>query len=107
MRKFSLRILRTQGNFLSVYGEYGEFRVVCGTQNLLRIRGKNLCVHREDVKRYKTVYWYFSVNNNTNFKFFWFLSFFIIWDGLSLKPSHATVPLKTIAMSPIFNIYFF
>jgi hypothetical protein len=50
---------------------------------------------------------YISVNNNTNFKFFCFLSFFIIWDGLSLKPSHTTVPLKTIAMSPIFNIYFF
>ncbi len=25
-----MRIRRTQGNFLSVYGEYGEFRVVCG-----------------------------------------------------------------------------
>jgi hypothetical protein len=29
---------------LSVYGEYNKFRFVCGTQNCLRIRGKNLCV---------------------------------------------------------------
>jgi hypothetical protein len=36
--------------------------VVCGTQNSLRIRGKNLCVHGEDAKRRKTVY--ISVNNN-------------------------------------------
>ncbi len=39
---------------LSVYGEYGEFRVVCGTQSRLRIRGKNLCAHGEEAKRYKT-----------------------------------------------------
>ncbi len=58
-----MRIRRTEGNFLSVYGECGEFSVVCDTQNLLRIRGKNLCVRREDAKRYKTVY--ISVNNNT------------------------------------------
>jgi hypothetical protein len=36
--------------YLSVYGEYGECRVVCGTQNCLQIRGKNLCV-QEDAKR--------------------------------------------------------
>ncbi len=42
---FFMRIWRIQGKCLSVYGEYGEFRVICGTQNLLRIRGKNLCVH--------------------------------------------------------------
>jgi hypothetical protein len=73
MRKFSLRIRRTQGNFLSLYGEYGEFRVVCGTQNLLRIRGYNLCVHRKDAKRYKTVHRYISVNNKI-FYFFKILS---------------------------------
>jgi hypothetical protein len=32
----------------------GEFRVVCGTQSCLRIRGKNLCAHGENAKRYKT-----------------------------------------------------
>ncbi len=41
--------------------------VVCGAQNDLRIREKNLCVLREDAKRHETVY--ISVNNNTNFKF--------------------------------------
>jgi hypothetical protein len=35
---FFMRIRRTQGNFLNVYGEYGEFRVVCGKQNLLTER---------------------------------------------------------------------
>jgi hypothetical protein len=69
MRELSLRILTS----LCVFGEYGEFRVVCGTQNLHRIRGKNLCIQREDAKRYKTVY--ISVNNNTNLKFFQILSF--------------------------------
>ncbi len=34
-------------NKLSAYGEYGECRDVCGTQNHLQIREKNLCVHRE------------------------------------------------------------
>jgi hypothetical protein len=40
-----------RGMYLSVYGEYGEYRVVCGTQNRLPIRGKNLCVHGEEAKR--------------------------------------------------------
>jgi hypothetical protein len=31
-----------RGMYLSVYGEFGECRVVCGTQNCLQIRGKNL-----------------------------------------------------------------
>ncbi len=65
---FFMRNRRTQGNFLNVNGEYGEFRVVCCTQNLLRIRGKNLCLHREDAKRYKTVH--ISVNNYSNVKVF-------------------------------------
>jgi hypothetical protein len=34
--------------------EFGEFRVVGGTQNCLRIREKNLYVHGEDTKRHKT-----------------------------------------------------
>jgi hypothetical protein len=37
--------------YFNVYGEYGECRVVCGTQNCLQIRGKNLCVQGEDAKR--------------------------------------------------------
>ncbi len=38
--------------YLSVYGEYGECRIVCGTQNRLRIRGKNPCGHGEEAKRH-------------------------------------------------------
>ncbi len=33
-----------------VYGEYGKFRAVCGTQNCLRIRGNNVYVVGEDAK---------------------------------------------------------
>jgi hypothetical protein len=64
------RIRRIQGKCLSAYGEYGEFRVVCGTQNCLRICGKNLCIllHGEEAKRHKTVN--ISFNNNMNFNFF-------------------------------------
>jgi hypothetical protein len=51
---FIKRIRRIQGKYLSACGKYGEFRVVCGTQNCLRIRGTNLCVHGEDAKRHKT-----------------------------------------------------
>ncbi len=65
MRKFLsaysyyfMRIRRIRGKYLSVHGEYGEFRVVCGTYNRLRIRGQNLCVHGEDAKSNKTVYMY-------------------------------------------------
>jgi hypothetical protein len=65
---FFKRIRRIRGKCLSAYGEYGEFRVVCGTQNSLRIRGKNLCVHGENAKRHKTVN--ISFNNNTNLNFF-------------------------------------
>ena len=61
---FFMLIRRMRGKYLSVHGDCGEFRVVCGTQNRLRIRGKNLCVHGEDAKSNKTVY--ISVNNNTN-----------------------------------------
>jgi hypothetical protein len=44
-----------------------QIKVVSGTQNCLRIRGKNVCIHREDAKRHKTSV-YISVNN-TNLKF--------------------------------------
>jgi hypothetical protein len=42
---------------LSIDGEYGDFRVVCGTKNYLRIqriRGKNLYIHGENAKRLST-----------------------------------------------------
>ncbi len=37
---------------------------------------------------------YISINNNTNLKISKILSIYTIWDRLSQKPSHATVPLK-------------
>ncbi len=80
---FFKRIRRLRGKCLSAYGEYGEFRVVCGTQNSLRIRGKNLCVHGEDAKRQKTVN--ISFNSNTNLNFFKILSIYTVWDGLNPK----------------------
>jgi hypothetical protein len=38
--KVSKRIRKMRGKYLSVHGEYGECRVVCGIQNRLRMRGK-------------------------------------------------------------------
>ena len=75
-KNFSLRILlltrirRIQEKCLSVCGEYSELRVVYGTQNRLRIRGKNRSVHGEDAKRHNIVY--VSVNKNTNINLFTF-----------------------------------
>jgi hypothetical protein len=46
-------------------------------------RRKNLCVHGEEAKRHKTVY--FSVNNKKDFKSFKTLPIYTLWDGLSLK----------------------
>jgi hypothetical protein len=37
---------------------------------------------------------YISVNNNTNFVIFLILFIYAIWDGLSQKSSHTTVPLQ-------------
>jgi len=91
---FFTRIRRIQGQFLSVYGEYGEFKVVCSTQNRLRKRGKNLCVHGKDDKKHKTPY--ISVNNNKkilNF-FDYFYLHCSIWDGLSLKIISHYCPFK-------------
>jgi hypothetical protein len=65
---FFNRIRRIRGKCLSAFGEYSKFGVVCGTQNCLRIRRKNLCVHGEDAKRHKTVN--ISFNNNMNFNSF-------------------------------------
>ncbi len=89
---FFKRCWRIRGNCLSAYGEYGEFRVVCGTQNCLRIRGKNLCVHGEDAKRHKTVN--ISFNNNTNLIFLKILSIYTVWDGLSPKTISRYCPFK-------------
>jgi hypothetical protein len=54
VRKAPRHIWRIRRKYLSVYGEYGEFRVVCCTKNHLRIqriRGKNLYIHGENAKR--------------------------------------------------------
>jgi hypothetical protein len=90
-----MRIPRTQGNLLSVCGEYSEFRVVCGRQNLLRVRGKNLCVHREDAKRPTKLCQCISqltIIQILNFLRFFLFSLYGIYKAL--KPAHATVPLN-------------
>jgi hypothetical protein len=40
-----------RGKYLSVDGEYVKIRVICGTQNRLRMRGKYLNVFRECAER--------------------------------------------------------
>ncbi len=57
-----------------------------------RRRKETLGVLGEYVKRHKSVY--ISVNNNMNFNFLKILFIYTIWNGLSQKPSHATVPLN-------------
>jgi hypothetical protein len=49
--KVSKRIRKMCGKYLSVYGEYGACRVICGTQNRLRMRGKVLTVFGEYAER--------------------------------------------------------
>jgi hypothetical protein len=55
-------IWRMRDMYLSVSGKYGKCRIVCGTQNRLRIhaqcinriqrmRGKNICIHGSDAKK--------------------------------------------------------
>ena len=87
--------------------------VICGIQNNLRIRGKYLNAFGEYAeriyaymektqrysdafssyaKRYKSVF--ISVNNNTNVKFFYILSIYIIWDRLSQKTISCYCPFK-------------
>jgi hypothetical protein len=57
-----------------------------------RKRKETLGVLGEHAMRHKSVY--ISVTYNTNFKFLKILFIFTIWNGLSQKPSHATVPLR-------------
>jgi hypothetical protein len=49
--------------YMSVCREYGKFRVVCCTQNRLRKRGKNLCVHGDDAERHETEEWGYFVQH--------------------------------------------
>ncbi len=80
-----------------MYGEYGKFKAVCDTQNLKRIRGKNVCVHGEDTKIHKTEA--ISVNNDPTWIFF--CSFLSIKDALDYpkKPLHATFFLSNDILS--------
>jgi hypothetical protein len=50
-RKVSKRIRRLRRKYLSVYREYGNFGVICGTQNRLRMRGKYLNAFGEYAER--------------------------------------------------------
>jgi hypothetical protein len=47
----SKRIRRIRRKYVSVYGEYSDFRVVCSTQNRLRIHGKYLSIIGEYAER--------------------------------------------------------
>ncbi len=49
--KVSKRIQKIHGKSLSVYKEYGDFRVVCSTQNHLLTHGKYLNIFGEYVER--------------------------------------------------------
>jgi hypothetical protein len=49
--KVSKRIRRLRGKYLSVYGEYDKFRIVCSTHNRLQIIGKYLNVFGEYAER--------------------------------------------------------
>ncbi len=91
---FFLRIRRLPGKCLSVYIENGEFRVVCGTQSRLRIRGKNLCAHGDNAKRYKTGD--ILVVNGPTWKIFQILTFYTKWVGLSQKTISRYCPFKSL-----------
>jgi hypothetical protein len=49
--KVSKRIRRLRRKYLRVYGEYGQFGVICGTQNRIRMRGKYLNAFGEYTER--------------------------------------------------------
>jgi hypothetical protein len=67
------------GKYFSVYGEYG-------TQNRLRIHGKYFNIFGEYGER---IFAYMEMQRDP-----WrILHIYTIWDRLSQKPSHATVPL--------------
>ncbi len=95
---FFLRTQRMLGKYLGVYVEYVKVEVVCGTQNLLRMRGKNLCIHGEDAKRHKSEDISVKKNNGPTLKFFHNLTFYIRWVRLSQKPFQATTVPVSIYM---------
>jgi hypothetical protein len=80
-----------------VYGEYGEFRVVCGTQSRRRIRRKNICVLRKGAKRHKTEN--ISVVMLQNEKSV--RSLLSLKDRMDNKQFQATIPLSSE------NVFFF
>jgi hypothetical protein len=84
-----------------------QIGVICGTQNHLLIRGKNLCVHGKDAKRLLT----YSPNTPKDItvclsrliiiqllNFLKILSIYIIWDGLSQKTISRYCPFKWIEL---------
>ncbi len=63
-------------------------------KRIRRIRGKNLCIHGEDAKRLLV-----CSPKNTNLKFFWILSIYTVWDGLSQKTISRYCPFKDESVS--------
>ncbi len=82
------RIRRIRWNYLNVYGEYGEFRVVCGTQTYLQIHGKNLYAHGEDAKRHNSED--ISVNDGKTWNFLVDPYFLSVQDGWIKPKNHIT-----------------
>jgi hypothetical protein len=89
--------------YLSIYGEYGKCRVVCGIDIIVseyaeriyatsRRRKETLGVLGEYAKRHKSVY--ISVSNNTNFNFEKIFFIYIIWNGISQKTISRYCPFK-------------
>ncbi len=101
---FFTRFRRIQGKCLSVYGEYGVFRVLCGTQNRLRYVTRSYTYMEKTPKDTKLCF--ISAYNPTNFKCFKIISIYTIWDGLSLKTISRYCPFKWIVhMWNILNLY--
>jgi hypothetical protein len=85
-------------------------------KRIWRIRRENLCVHGEDAKRLlayspntpKDIIICISllIINNTNFKNFWILSIYTLWDGFSQKTISCYCPFKMHSQNIVDGICF-
>ncbi len=94
---FFKRNRRIQGKCLCAYGEFGKFWVVSGTQNFLRIRGKNLHYAYMEKTTGDTKLWisYLIIINLIFFRFFLSTLYGI---DKAWTPSHATDPLTGVVL---------
>jgi hypothetical protein len=95
---FFVRILHS----FCVLGEYAESIEAHMENMVLKIvseDGERIFAYMEMAQRdkgHKSVY--ITVDNNKNFKFLKILYIYTSWDGLSQKPSYATVPLTLFSV---------